>query len=81
LVLDIGARVGNGIVITKSPVQVIYFGAITPESSKFTKDLVRQISKVPFRKYDFNPTVTIQGGTTGSVVDTQTDNASLSTSK
>jgi len=41
----------NQIMITKSPIQIVYRG----KSTEKIIDIVKELNKIPFEKYEFNP--------------------------
>ncbi len=43
----------KGILITKPPVQVVYFGSITDDTIKFTDHILDRIKTIPYHNYNF----------------------------
>ncbi len=67
----------TGIVITKPPIQVIYFGRVGEEGRLLVKDSIDQMSKIPYRSYKFNKNTTAQAGVTGVRTETDSDSNTI----
>ncbi len=68
----------SGIVITKAPVQVVYFGRVNENGRAFTRETLKALEKVPYRNYKFNKDTHITGGISGDIKDVSSDSNEIS---
>ncbi len=59
--------------ITKPPVKVVYTGEITENSLVFTKGIMKELQRYPYRDYHFNPNQSLVTSMQATLSETEID--------